>query len=669
MDSWSRLTSHQNLLTAYQRARWAVENFEGLYDVDEIAAWEADLDTHLDRVGSLLRKPPIAIPCRLSPIPKADGKARAYYSIPLEYQTGWLAILQVLGPMLDRRMPNWSFGYRLYRPRLRDSEGRWFWDKHPISGREFYLGFGQSYKPFRRYTNLTLYRLLGNIAADDPIEADIRRNEEQLRDPHLMPGPGKKLNIDLRERRFPYLANGWGNKATGRAWYAQIDLKKFFPSIKCSTLLDRLMEELSGLPESDQRESWKSLLRSWLHFEEDARGFTSEALETLAEERVTSGGLPVGLIASGFLANIYMLSVDRAVERALLTRTFRGHVAVLRYVDDHLILALDSNLLCRWLSKHLRLLEEHRLRVSPDKFHPGALREFGRRFDSTRKGEESAKLSEAFIDWLGRGGPVHDAPQSSADGRPFERTSADLAHDWEGEGSVTHLDRKTFVSTTLQRMSRRADEMPELLDDEEVDSRIVDLCDLAQAEEEGEVRADTRHAFAAAQLGRTPLWVPAGILNCSRLHRELSQLEDEIERTKKVAPNDSVGLKSREARLVHTRERLDHAAKDFTETVERRGQAVGRQVLAALLAAPHKHRLLGRWVQVAANALELLPKRSGAGTGVEEASDEISQKMRALAELLSGKDPENDAYRWGLASGEFATLAWIPTTDEALTRI
>jgi hypothetical protein len=651
-NSWSRLTSHHNLATAYQRARWALETFEGLYDVDEIAAWEADLDAHLDRVRELMQEPPTAVPCRLVPIPKAGGEVRAYYSVPLAHQVGWLAISQVLGPMLDRRMPNWSFGYRLHRPRLRDSQGRWYWDEHRTGGRNFYLGFAQSYKPFRRYANLTLYRLLGNVMTDDPVEEDINRDEDKLRDRALPPAPGQTVGIDLRQHRFPYFAESWGDNSTGRAWYAQLDLRKFFPSVNCAALLERLIEELTGLPGFDGAPRWRRLLTGWLQFKEDAHGFSSESLEQLAEERVTRGGLPVGLVASGFLSNVYMLPVDRAVDGALHGPSFRGHVAVLRYVDDHLIFASDRTILCRWLSKHLDILESHSLRVNWKKLHPTALEDVRKELEHPIEGKHAA--GPAFLKWLANGGSIDHLPRSTGESQPSPDQSRDrLARDWEGEGSVTHLKRKTFVSTTLQRMSRRADEEPELLDDEEVDSRIIDLVDLAEAEEKGEVRPDTRHAFAAAQLGRTPLWTPAAVLNCSRLHREAMQLKEDIQ----TVPKDGAGNTGHQARSRRAERKLKAAGDDFIETVARRGQVVARQVLSALLAAPDKHRLLGRWIQVAASALEMLPEHSTAAP-VKNAMEEISLQMEALAELLNGRAAASDAYRWKLASAEgFGALA------------
>src|SRR4051812_41859345 len=125
MDLWGALILDETLLVAYRRARHAVSTFEGLIDHAELADWESNLDVRLEDVRHLLRGEMEGIPCRLTPIPKGRDDARAYYSIPLKYQVGWLAIVATIGPLLDKRMPAWSFAYRLHRPRVRSMDGRW----------------------------------------------------------------------------------------------------------------------------------------------------------------------------------------------------------------------------------------------------------------------------------------------------------------------------------------------------------------------------------------------------------------------------------------------------------------------------------------------------------------------------------------------------------------
>jgi hypothetical protein len=149
---------------------------------------------------------------------------------------------------------------------------------------------------------------------------------------------------------FPYLLPDWraGGAITPRVWFARLDLSKFFPSIGCQQVQQRLMRELTGLPGFDPVK-WKPVLSKWLRFSEDCRGISVDALGQFPDERVVGGGLPVGLVASGFLANVYMMEVDRDIEHRL-ARKYRGNVAVLRYVDDFLIVADDRGTLCRWLT-------------------------------------------------------------------------------------------------------------------------------------------------------------------------------------------------------------------------------------------------------------------------------------------------------------------------------
>lgn len=310
MDCLSRLQSPDNLYLAYRRARHSLESHEGLLYFSELCRWEADLEHHLEKVRALLANLDHPIPCRLVPIPKAEGTARAYYHIPLEYQVGWIAIVQSIGPLIDKRMPSWSFGYRLFRPRMRTLKNLWLWEDY-IGDPRLYLGFGQAWKPFRRYINLTLQRMLGQRTSDDPVERAIAQTEEQMQGNWPVPDPGETPELDLRAQRFSYFAPDWPQEQCERIWFAQIDIRKFFPSVQTSNLAERIVAELQGLTGFEQVDRWRSIFKAWLAFEEDVDTFPPEALEILKEERVCMGGLPVGLIASGFLSNVHLLPIDR----------------------------------------------------------------------------------------------------------------------------------------------------------------------------------------------------------------------------------------------------------------------------------------------------------------------------------------------------------------------
>ena len=513
-----QLLSTQNLLAALARAVRGVREGEGVYDEDEVLHAENDPHAVIADVRALLNRLDHPIPCDLAPIPKADRKARAYYWIPLRYQIGWLAILQILGPPLDQRMPNWSFGYRLRRTRLPTETGTWLWDEYPDGGGGPYLGFAQSWKPFRRHINIVMRHMLGAVAADDDAETKIEQDEEVRRPCRTLPRAGQERGVDMRRHRTLPELGGPSPTGDNRIWYAKVDLSKFFPSVSTVGLAESWIREIAFLfGTATARTRWLERLQAWMSFKDvsDPAKYDSLGKERLAPPR----GLPVGLSASGFLANLAVLSLDREVDDALQADPEQA-VWLFRYVDDHVVLASTRVGLLQFLGAHVRRLHARGLSVSWDKLDPPPLRrallaqlallraELGLPplgGTDTRIAEHFAvdgmptatreRLLLALCDWLESGSNAADLP-----GFPTEQ-------EWFDGGALTEHQRGEFVSTTLQRMSLRADEEVELLDELGLDDREADLLDLAHpgAERTHELRHDTLVAFAAGQLVRSPL--------------------------------------------------------------------------------------------------------------------------------------------------------------------
>lgn len=612
MDCWEFLTSDENLRVAYRRARRELESFEGLVDHEEFAAWENDLDWHLAKVRKLLLKTCEQVPCNLTPVPKREGKARAYYSIPLEYQVGWLAIVEAIGPLLDKRMPNWSFAYRLHRPRIRTPEGKWPWDEHRTSSEEIYLGFARSWKPFRRYANLTLKRFLGDEKhADDMAEAEIDRLEQELPEGEWTPEPQQNLDVDLRTRRFPYFEKNWPSRLESRVWFARLDIENFFPSVKRAQLPDILVAELAGLRGFSNPERWYALFTVWLNFIELPSQLKADQLN---KQRIASGGLPVGLIAAGFLANVFMLRVDRELERVIQSQ-YSGRVAVLRYVDDFIVLAGSQEELAAWLRKFIDVLNLYGFKLASD---------------------EKKVNPEVLVDVIKR---MSREPYWDPTKQNLKKLLKGKFGRWGDEGTVTRFDRKEFISTTLQRMSFRAAEDPDMLDESELDYRFLDLLDLAAAgSTNAEVHQETLHAFSAGQLQRTPLCSPAPFLATSSAKEQDNELLENLQ-------------------LVN--ERIRH-----------RGMMTVRQLLVAVTSAPHKHRLIGRCVQVATEFAQFLPA---------ESPDLIILRdtFRQFLQLLSGTKKAAEPLSWQLGENTYRPLRsallsflrmrfWNAVSDELL---
>lgn len=651
--STDSLGSSTSLRTAYERTLHALRMSEGLTDAAELANWAENLDDRLEGVRELLARGPDSIPCRLCVVPKQQGRARAYYSIPLEFQVGWTAIVQCLGPILDRRMPSWSFGYRLYRRHIRSPRGQWLWTAHPRSGRNLYMGFAQAWKPFRRYVNLTLSAML-RVAPLDEVEQALADQDAQLGPFHLIPERASRASIDIRSFRFPFLTDAWRNRAqeTDRVWFAHIDLHRFFPSIPAKMAVRDLLSEVDGavaLPRP-MRKDWTTLLERWSTFSERHDGFDAESLALLKDQRIVGEGLPVGLLASGFLSNVFMLSVDRLVERALWNPAgpYIGNVAHLRYVDDHILLATSREELCRWIADYLAILDAAGLKASEEKLRPEVLECAHGAFKSAGVGPSS------FREWLTAGGAPEKVPLGTTLRAANESIvdASDLERIWNISGTVSALDRGEFVSTTLQRMSARGDENPDLLDESEIDERVLDLLALLHgSDRNGEVRGDTLAAYAASQLGRTPLWSPTlGALGKTPNRDSLGTLAELLNSNRAPRPASR-----------HNRVAGAPIADGSPLSVARhRATIIAMGVASAVIRNPHKHRLLERWVQASGATAELYPPhehRPDRGSSRGGAVDgSWTGPLGEFSRLLRGSNPSSDAYNWHLVNARHESL-------------
>ena len=130
---------------------------------------------------------------------------------------------------------------------------------------------------------------------------------------------------------------------TRRAWFAQLDIRAFFPSIDRKILLSMVLSRLQN-----EELRWLSELLI-LHDPTIDPVFTCppKKWENVPVQKslfsVPSGkGLPIGNLTSQFFANVYLNSLDQFVKHTLKVRWY------IRYVDDLVLLDLDRHTLQDW---------------------------------------------------------------------------------------------------------------------------------------------------------------------------------------------------------------------------------------------------------------------------------------------------------------------------------
>ncbi len=540
-----RLIHPQNIIWAFQKARYEYSRGDGLFNLSEIASFELNLEANLEQIRKRLASGKYALePISLLPQPKSPNKKtgelrmRQSFHISFADQIAWIAMINVLGPSLDLRMPSWSYGHRLYRApvykKSNPEESILSIGPFRHAKGQLYRTWQQSWPLYRRHLLLTA-RVLGNASKrqkyNDEAEERILRRERYL-------GEQDKL---------PYLsASYWSPSARPRRhkriYWASVDLDKFYPKVTLSAVLEAI-EAYS--PEYQESEAIRTLVNSMLKFRVSLECVSEEMRCEGSYEPIYSAkdppGIPTGLIVAGFLSNVAMLPVDSKVRRLVPKR----HVAHFRFVDDHFFIATDFEQLVAWIKTYRTILNE--IGPGPEfnlaKTEPEKL---GMLLDP----EPAVKLDSR----LARAACEIDPTTPS---RLLTRTLA----------QISTIGRSDFYTLPKAAKADRLEQM-----------RTLILADLPETE----VRADTRAAFAAGTLAR---FAPA----------EIDHLEifDSALMTEVYA----VGASDHGSAKLRSEGRLRPLLKKADKLRKQQRELYFHDIVTAFKKHPDKIRLLKRVVQ------------------------------------------------------------------------
>ncbi|MBI1208190.1 MAG: hypothetical protein GC191_13005 [Azospirillum sp.] len=521
MNAYERLLLPENLNYAWLKARSLYRGADGYIDAGELAEFELDLERRLfdirrqfENANYRLKK------LRPLPRPKKIGKDRPvdrqYYHVAVEDQVAWIAVVNALGPDLDKKMPPWSYGNRLYRPAWYEtSENRLstleIGPYRHASG-HLYRKFQHSWPLFRRHVTLTARMMVARRR--------LRREE--------MDETEERAVASAERDALPFFENDFwspkGSTATGNDLYhASIDLKQFYPQLKTKAIVDGLAAAGASEDPRIQR-----LINDMLRFRIDTSGMPEVALAHVDPPflRRSVRGLPTGLFVAGFLANAAMLSVDSAVSEKL--DELRS-VAHFRFVDDHTIIAYDFDTLCDWIVWYEKLLDNYGIgaAVNSDKYDPPSLSKW------------------MTLHKKATGSP---SPPSGNAKRRYDAKRHMAMRD-------TRLDGKNptaLMTKTLAQVSAIAATNIHILDDEDLEERLKMLEWLLLADiPEREIRPDTRASFAAGQIASlAPVLVQEGdgLVNAAR---GLALAKSREPKPKHASPEDLKQYREEIARLEH----------------------------------------------------------------------------------------------------------------------
>src|SRR5207302_11026596 len=168
-----------NLRWAWEKVRREATPGDIWFDEVELAGFEMELGKNLHSIAKDFTSGSYRLTkLRPLPFPKHDDKdgnsrVRQVFQVALRDQVAWTAIVNVIGPHVDKQMPSWSYGNRLYRTIWVDEDDKGL--KHRKFGRyrhaagRLYLPFGQSWPIFRRDVYLATCAM---TAANKPPKLD-----------------------------------------------------------------------------------------------------------------------------------------------------------------------------------------------------------------------------------------------------------------------------------------------------------------------------------------------------------------------------------------------------------------------------------------------------------------------------------------------------------------
>lgn len=461
-ELWKILTLPENLFWAWRKVREHLRYTDMWFDEIELARFELEVKNELETISKQFRRYRYNMtPLRPLPIPKKkeeDGKAsvRQAFWVAIRDQVAWTALVDVIGSYLERHMPAWSYGNRLYQSIERSEEGKNIIIRvGPWRNTQslLYRKFQHSWPLYRRHIYLTVRQMSSKQLRDELPLSDVESRELEVQQKR------HDLPIGLR---LPYLQEGyWHTRGIRKVFWAAIDLEKFYLKINLNNIIENVVNHL---------QHWESeltqLLNDMLRFPLNLDGFSADELLGLDLEKGQAiyQHIPTNLYVSGFLANVAMLKVDKQVQKEVK----EAQVAHFRYVDDHVILAKRYADLLSWIDNYKRILIKHRVGVAYnlDKFEPNELKNYM----VLRSENETTK--------------IHEAKKKA---------------EFECELDVRYPT--PLMTQTLAKVSQIAQIEFDLLDENEQVKLIEDLEHLLVTPfPDTELRADTRVSFAATKL-------------------------------------------------------------------------------------------------------------------------------------------------------------------------
>lgn len=346
-----KIANKENLMLAWRKIENLFVPGDVWYDPLKLAAFKYCLKDNIEQISKKL----LAGTYRLKPItpvpfPKSRKEGdeeipiRQSFIVDVADQLVWVAVCNVIGVYLDTKMPAWSYGNRLYIRWWKDRDDKWQVGNYRNSVPSLYRNWNQSWPQMRKKITISLKLMAGMGAHLTKEEKELQQKEQDVPD------------SVARYARLKYMERDYFNDVlreygiAKNLYWCGIDLKKFYPHVKIQEVITVILRELNR--END--EQFVGLLNAISTFELNCSEFEGREADLknmgLCLDEAVFAYLPTGLLVSGFLANVYMLDIDR---KADLYLDAHKDVIHFRYVDDHVMVARTTEALKKWVDEYV----------------------------------------------------------------------------------------------------------------------------------------------------------------------------------------------------------------------------------------------------------------------------------------------------------------------------
>lgn len=352
-----RFLDKENFYLAFKKLKAYLDQANEWYNPVELEAYEAQLPANiyrlLERIENQTYTPK---PIQPLPFPKKNkediAELRPYFRVSLDDQLIWIAIINVIGDAIETKLPFWNYGNRLFRPIWFESDENGNKElkkgSYANSSSWFYRKWNQSWPLYRRHITIAIKVMARNVNFSLTDLAD--EKEQQLFEENAVASTDKILYFDK---------DFWPSGEHENLYWAGLDFTRFFPSVDADLVIENMGKLLAERTDVGLIiELAKKMLTYPIENTWDAKFFTEEYQLNNADFFT---GLPTGLYAAGFLANLSLYDIDVKLQEWIVEKK---QIALFKYVDDQIIISTSPDALLEFLNFYQDLLKQKAEKIS-----------------------------------------------------------------------------------------------------------------------------------------------------------------------------------------------------------------------------------------------------------------------------------------------------------------